>query len=721
MLDVIIVNYNSTDLLRNCLQSVEKSLNGYRARIYVQDNASTDNVEEILPRFPSVNLKANTANLGFARAVNQALVEGDGDYIVLLNPDTFVVGDFFDACVDYMESQTDVGIVGPRIYDSDGRLQNSARSFPTPLTALFGRSSMLSRWFPRNPITSRNLLSLKSDGWTPMPVDWVSGACMMVRRKAVEDVGILDERFFMYWEDADWCWRMWERGWKVVYFPRASVYHYVGGSSNKLPIRSRFEFHKSVYHLFNKHNYRILSLAGPLALGVLGIRFFLMALPHVIRHLSTRMSLKGLAQSERLGIAESLKKGQIPGLHLTPKCAQEPVVPPQRKPVRVLQIITRLILGGAQETAILTAELLDPRDWRVDLLTGPQTGPEGSLFEAAHQKGIPLTIEPLLVREVNPIKDLIATVRMIRFIRHGRYTVVHTNSSKAGILGRWSAWFAGTPLILHTVHGWGFHSHQNPVERFFYINLEKITLPITHHLIAVTQRDIEKGVQSGIGCRDDYVVIRSGIELDRFGHPDRPPHETREALGIPPTAQVVGTVTRLSRQKAPLDLIRAVEIVARKVPTAVFVIVGDGPLRGQVERMVRRMGLTDRVILTGLRRDVPDLMAIFDIFLLPSLWEGLPRVIPQAMAHGLPIVASAVDGNLEAVRHGETGFLIPPADYQQAAAAVIELLSRPQDAARMGAVGRRHVAEFDARRMVAQMADLYWCLIQPDDRPRARP
>ena len=146
---------------------------------------------------------------------------------------------------------------------------------------------------------------------------------------------------------------------------------------------------------------------------------------------------------------------------------------------RVLQVITRLIVGGAQETAILIADMLDGSRWVVHLLSGPQTGSEGSLIEDARDRGISLTIEPALVREINPVKDVVALRRLIRFIRYGRYTIVHTTSSKAGILGRWAAYLAGVPIIVHTVHGWGHHERQHPLVRRLYILSDQITQRIT--------------------------------------------------------------------------------------------------------------------------------------------------------------------------------------------------------------------------------------------------
>lgn len=270
--DIIIINYNSTDYLIKCLESIYDSLGDISVNVFVQDNNSDDDINRISEFFPEVLITNNTYNMGFAAAVNQALKQSFSPYVVLLNPDTYIEKGFFKSVICYMEDNPDVGVIGPTILDHDGSVQGSARSFPTPLTGLFGRKSLLSRLFPGNKITRQNVLTNRCDGITPIEADWVSGACMVVRRKAVEDAGLMDERFFMYWEDADWCKRMWHSGWKVVYFPQATIVHYVGGSSDKLLLRSIFEFHKSSYVLFNKYNKHSLLFTRLLVIAGLSIR-----------------------------------------------------------------------------------------------------------------------------------------------------------------------------------------------------------------------------------------------------------------------------------------------------------------------------------------------------------------------------------------------------------------------------------------------------------------
>ncbi len=386
------------------------------------------------------------------------------------------------------------------------------------------------------------------------------------------------------------------------------------------------------------------------------------------------------------------------------------------KPIPVLHPITRLIIGGAQENTMLTADMHnhDPEfngRYQVTITSGPQTGSEGSLIEEVRQRNVPLTILPELVREINPIKDITAVFKLRQMMKDGGYTIVHTHSSKAGLLGRWAAKMAGIPIIIHTVHGWSFHDRMSPAKLKLYILLERFGSRFSDAVIVVSPKDIEKGLAQGIGKREEYHLIRSGVELDRFGHPQQPPAEIRAELGIPADALVVGSVTRLSLQKAPLDLVDAFAEIARKRPLTHFIIVGDGPLRPDVEAKIRELGLSDQITLTGLRRDVPELMAAFDIFVLSSLWEGLPRVLPQAMATGLPIVATRADGSAEAVAEGENGFLVQRGQPKALADKVLLLLNDAELREKMGKNGRSRAYTFGARKMVQDIDTLYQKLL----------
>lgn len=379
----------------------------------------------------------------------------------------------------------------------------------------------------------------------------------------------------------------------------------------------------------------------------------------------------------------------------------------QDKKTAVLHVITRMIVGGAQENTLATVVGLDPQRYKVDLISGVQTGSEGSLLEEAERRGVRLKRLPSLVREISPVKDFRAFWALFRAMKRGRYDVVHTHSGKAGILGRWAAWLARVPVVIHTVHGWSHHDHQHKLVRGVYIFLERITAPITDKLVVVSPLNTEKGLNDGIGKAEKYVTIRSGIDLNAFETASVAPEAKRKALGIPQDALVVGTVTRLSPQKAPLDFIKVAAQVRKTCSDAHFVMVGDGPMREVVEKTIHDLGLADCVHLLGLRRDIPDLLHSFDVFMLTSLWEGLPRVLPQAMAAALPIVATRADGNAEAVEDGVNGFLVDARDTEACAKKTISLLTDPSKMRQMGQKGHEKVGVFSEAKMVSDIDHLY--------------
>jgi glycosyltransferase involved in cell wall biosynthesis len=382
--------------------------------------------------------------------------------------------------------------------------------------------------------------------------------------------------------------------------------------------------------------------------------------------------------------------------------------PPPRQPIQVLHPITRLIVGGAQENTIYTAALLDKQRYHVEVFSGPQTGSEGSLIEEVQQRGIPLTICPDLLRQISPWHDLKALWELKRFIQRGGYTIVHTHSSKAGILGRLAARMAKTPLIIHTIHGWSFHDYMSPVRRWMYILLERWIAHFSDVLVVVTEQDIEKGLQVGIGRREQYRRIRSAIPLDEFDVRLVDRQAVRQELALPAQAVVIGNVGRFSAQKNPLDWVRVAERVGQACPQAHFLLVGDGPLRQQVEQALQQAGIAERTVLTGLRRDVPRMLRAMDIFMLTSLWEGLPRVIPQALAMGLPVVANRADGVSEAIQDGSNGYLCSPGAIEQMAEYCIDLVRHPLQRQEMGCRGQAYATqEFDLRKMITSLEALY--------------
>jgi glycosyltransferase involved in cell wall biosynthesis len=393
--------------------------------------------------------------------------------------------------------------------------------------------------------------------------------------------------------------------------------------------------------------------------------------------------------------------------------------------LRVIHVITKLELGGAQENTLYTLAHLDPGRFSGLLVTHPA----GVLVEdALRAEGYGKRFLPSLVREIRPHRDARCLLELTALLRAelrrappaapGRPSpvIVHTHSSKAGILGRAAARLAGVPIVVHSVHGYGFHPYQHPLVRRFYVALERRASRWTTHVIAVSRADRETGLALGLFPADRVSLVRSGIEIERYagGAADR--SRLRQELGVDPARPLVGMVACLKPQKNPVDFVRLAARVAAQVPGAQFVLAGDGVLRPAVEAEARRLGLGAAFRLLGWRRDVPAIIPALDVLVLTSLWEGLPRVFPQAMAAARPIVAYRVAAAPEAVAEGVSGYLVEPGDWEGAAARVVGLLRDPPRAAAMGRAGAERVREFDAGLMVRQQEELYerlWAAAQP--------
>lgn len=378
---------------------------------------------------------------------------------------------------------------------------------------------------------------------------------------------------------------------------------------------------------------------------------------------------------------------------------------------RVLHLITRLDLGGAQQNTLFCVEHHDRRSFDVDLVAGRG----GDLDSTARGiAGAGVLLVPWLRHSIAPWADLLALFRLCAHFRRRRIDLVHTHSSKAGILGRLAARLAGVPAVVHTVHGWSFNPTQRPWRRQAYTGLERLAAGLTDKLIVVARRDREHGLALGIGHPRQYEVVHSGIDIGQFSQNGQGREALRQALGFEPGHRVVGTLSCLKPQKAPLDFVRAAAAAHAQDSELRFFIAGDGELRPQVERLARELGLGNDVLkLLGWRTDVPELLRAMDVFLLTSLFEGLPRVVLQAMAAGVPVVATAVDGTPEVVEDRRTGLLIPAGQPERAAAAVLELTRDPtlrQECVRRGR--ERIDKRFEIREMVQSLDRIYLSLLE---------
>jgi glycosyltransferase involved in cell wall biosynthesis len=372
--------------------------------------------------------------------------------------------------------------------------------------------------------------------------------------------------------------------------------------------------------------------------------------------------------------------------------------------LRILHILTMLEIGGAQHNTLFSTRDALRRGHEAWLVSAP-----GALSsEARALLGNRLIEETALVREVNPLRDASAFTALREHIRRLVPDVVHTHSSKAGVLGRRAAFREQVPMIVHTVHGWGFHDRQAWAIRRAYQMIERAMAGITDRIVVVADANREKGLAAGIGRREQYTTIRSGIEIDAGGL-IAGREAVRREIGIPREAFVVASIGNYKPQKAPGAMSRIAREFLERRPDAHFVSAGDGDGKEEVEEILfKNSSISERVHLLGWRSDAPAVLAAADAFLHTALFEGLPRVILEAMALGVPAVSTDVDGIPEAVRDGETGFLFKPGEDAAMADALLRLhddadLRRAMSEAARSAFG----AEFTLRKMLDDLDALY--------------
>jgi glycosyltransferase involved in cell wall biosynthesis len=382
--------------------------------------------------------------------------------------------------------------------------------------------------------------------------------------------------------------------------------------------------------------------------------------------------------------------------------------------MKIAHVITRLIIGGAQENTILTCEGLARRGHDVTLIAGPQTGPEGSLWPRAETFGGRLVRVDSLRREVRPLADAQCARELTRLCRAERFDVVHTHSSKAGILGRYAAHRAGVAHVVHTIHGMSFNRTQRRAIRAAYAAMERVAARWTDAIISVADAMTEQAVAAGVAAREKFVTIRSGMETVTFRKSEADRRSVRDEWGIPNDAVVVGTIARLFRNKGYEHLLAAMPAIAGADPRIRFVWVGDGANREQYLAELRRLGLRERVHLTGLvpPGDIPRLLNGFDVLVHASLWEGLARALVQASLCEVPVVSFDNDGAPEVVEDGRTGFLVPLGDTSLLADRVVRLCADEQPRMEMGRRAREScLRRFDHERMVEDIDALYRKLI----------
>lgn len=383
--------------------------------------------------------------------------------------------------------------------------------------------------------------------------------------------------------------------------------------------------------------------------------------------------------------------------------------------MRVAHVITRLIVGGAQENTLFNVD--DQHHLFGDdvcLITGPGLGPEGSLEQRAIDRGLNLKVLPELRRSLNPLQDW----KSLRSIRHAietfRPELVHTHSSKGGILGRLAAHQLRIPAV-HSIHGAAFHYGQHPVAHWAYRQAERRAAAWCQHFITVCDAMAEQYVAAGIATRDKFTTVYSGMDIDRFLTPARNPDAVRAAHELTDSDVVFCKVARLFHLKGHDHLIEAAPAVVAAVPSARFLLVGDGILREQYTRRIAELGLTSHFRFAGLvtPEAVSDYLHASDVVVHTSDWEGLPRVLPQGLIAGKPVISFDNDGAPEVCLHEVTGLLVPHADRRRLAEAMIRLGLDAALRSQFGSEGRRRFTDvFRHEHMTAEIRKVYRAVLE---------
>ncbi|PCI40483.1 MAG: hypothetical protein COB53_01070 [Elusimicrobia bacterium] len=387
---------------------------------------------------------------------------------------------------------------------------------------------------------------------------------------------------------------------------------------------------------------------------------------------------------------------------------------------KIVHIVTRLDFGGAQQNTLYTIAHLDRKRFEPILFTGPggYLDPQAKELQATTK----VCFVTDLVREISPLQDLTALLELTRLLREEKPAVVHTHSSKAGILGRFAAFLAGVPLILHTYHGFGFHDRQHRIVKSLYVLLERLASRISSRLIFVSQANIDYAAQHKLLDPKDAVLIRSGVRLEGLPAPLRDVKEKRASVGIRRDPVLIISVGNLKAQKNPDAFLEVAEHVVEKNKRVFFLFVGDGPAKLKLQSRTILKGLSRHVQFLGWRDDVRELLAASDIFLMTSLWEGLPRALVEAMKTGLPSVCYAVDGVKDLIRDGLNGYSCQAGDVIGLADRITQLVENRTLRQELGKTARDDIGEeFDIDFMVRQQESLLDEMLASKTPTTARP
>ncbi len=379
--------------------------------------------------------------------------------------------------------------------------------------------------------------------------------------------------------------------------------------------------------------------------------------------------------------------------------------------MRIAHVITRMIVGGAQENTLFNCEdLVREHGDDVLLITGPAIGPEGDLLSQGRGENVPVVYVPALQRSIHPWRDTRSYFAVKRILRDFKPDVVHTHSAKGGMLGRLAASALNVPAIVHTVHGAPFHPYQGRGPRELFRRCEKYAAKHCHRLISVADAMTDLMVDADVAPRDRFTTIYSGMDVEPFLHANEHRERVRSELGFKPEHVVIGKIARLFHLKGHEYVVEAAAQAVKKYPNLRFLFVGDGVLREWLDEMIHDAGIEDHVVFTGLvsPSQIPELVGAMDALVHASLREGLARALPQALIAGKPAISYDVDGAREVVVTNETGFLLEPKAIKPLVDAFVQMAGNEELRQRLGNEGQRRFTEqFRHQHMTAEIRRLY--------------
>jgi GT2 family glycosyltransferase len=665
MLSAIIVCYRTPAEVAAAVGSLRAQTHPPDEIVVVDNGAAEGDPLPELAELEGVAIERPERNIGYGAGCNLGARAVSGDDLLMMNADVVLTAGATAALTERLHSDDRVAVVGPRIF-SHGEVQLSARAFPSLRTGLFGRRSLLTRILVR---AQRYPTELRPAHRGSDRVDWVSGACMLVRRSAFEAVRGFDEGYWMYWEDADLCRRLDNEGWQVHFEPAAVVHHATGASG--VSPRTIRAFHESAARFATRHIAR-----NPAQ----------QKLTEALLQARTRLALRTFARSGRLR---------------------------EQTQTRVLRVIARLNVGGPSIQVIALSRFLQDRGYETRLVRGRASAREGSMDAFADALSVEPIDLPSLRRDIG-IGDVRSLVFLARQMRESRPDILHTHQAKAGALGRIAALLAGSrrpPVIIHTFHGHVLTGYFSPLVSAAFTRIERILARYTTCLIAVSEEVRGDLVRLRVAPPEQILVLPLGFDFSRFDVPEEERRARAEAfrrgLDIPVDAPLVTLVARLEPIKRVDRFLRAANRMDASGETR-FLVVGDGALREELQALPEAASLGGRLVWAGLRADMPDVYFASDVVAVTSDNEGTNVSAIEAHAAGAPVVSTRVGGMPSVVTHGETGLLVEREDERAFASALEEILQDDALRRRLGATAASHVrAEFALDRLVDDIDALY--------------